>query len=232
MNTKIYIAEKHLKKSFLIFVSFQIFMALIYLLNNILDQPYYQINSFFSLDGEFNIPALFSMGQLFLVSVVFFSISYNKKKHKLNIRIFFLILSFGFLFLCFDEYFAFHERASSFLKTNNTLGLPSFKGNHGYWILPYILFCVLFVILSFRTIIKIWSEYKKEMKIILVGIILFLFGAVGLEIISYEFLRAQNSNYDTLFYIIEVVFEELSEMMGISLILFSTILIRNKTYNT
>ena len=48
-----------------------------------------------------------------------------------------------------------------------------------------------------------------------------MLGGVGLEIISYQFLREDETS---LFYIVEVAFEEFLEMLGASLILYGAIL--------
>ncbi len=227
METKIYISPRDCRHFLYFLLSFELILVSIYFVINLIDQTPVLILGLFDLDGEFTIPSLFSAGQLFLVGIVFLSISLNKKLQGISFRVFFGVLSLGFVFLSFDEFFSVHER---FFRLSKHLDdLPSFKQNHGIWIFPYLAFCALFILFSLKTIIKLRKNYKKETNMILFGVILFLFGAVGLEVFSYEFLR--DENLLSSFYYIEVIFEELLEMMGISFILYSAILLRNKIYN-
>ena len=65
-----------------------------------------------------------------------------------------------------------------------------------------------------------WTYFQPETLMIATGIAVFLFGAVVLEIISYQFLH---DGATPLLYLAEVTFEEFLEMSGGSLILYGTI---------
>lgn len=186
----------------------------------------YQVHYLFNLDREWNIPALFSAAQLFLVGIVFLSMSNHEKQQLFPSTKFLIFLGIGFIFLSFDESFSIHERLTLFYRHIDWI--PSFKGNHGVWVVPYLTICFIFLLLAYKNFIKLWNNYRQETTIMAFGFIIFLIGAVGLEVISYQFIRGGEASLNI--YILEVALEEFMEMIGISIVLYGAILLRTKVY--
>ena len=118
-----------------------------------------------------------------------------------------------------DEAATIHEKMTTVLRKIEWV--PSFKGGHGIWILVYSAIAMVILIIGRRTIISFFKVYPRQAIIMLMGITIFLAGAVGLEIISYQFLRT--AEYLPI-YKLEVALEEVFEMAGASVILYGTIL--------
>lgn len=98
--------------------------------------------------------------------------------------------------------------------------MPRFKGDHGIWIPIYLLVSSVIVAFTYPHFRSIWLQAQREFIIMAFGAVLLLLGVVGLEIISYEFLRVDAS---VLLYKLEVAIEEFLEMTGASLILYGTL---------
>jgi hypothetical protein len=64
--------------------------------------------------------------------------------------------------------------------------------------------------------IKLWKEHRSELILAISGGMVFLLGAIVLEIISYLYLR--DRQHMTLYYI-ESAFEEYFEMLGATIML-------------
>ncbi|MBY6016758.1 hypothetical protein KUW04_02985 [Halomonas denitrificans] len=175
----------------------------------------------FNLDYEKNIPTLFSALQLAAVGLVFGAMS-RQMKHKeaLPYRLD-VILCAGFLFLSFDELFSVHERITSSLK--HLSYLPRFEGEHGVWIAPYLAVGLILFLLLMKPLLNVLRAYRRESQIIALGGTLFVLGGVGLEILSYELIREQD--YPWYVYALEVALEEFLEMVGISIVLYGSLLL-------
>lgn len=222
MNTLLFVSKKDIIKVFYFLIFIEIFFVVLYLIGYFLDFPF--LKSCFDLDGENNMTSLFSFFQLMFLSMVYFSIFSLKETQKLKLKFFFLIVGLIFVFLSFDEFFMIHERFGKYLKNNSQVKFIGFKNSHGFWILPYVLILSCTIIFLYPYLMRIWGIFKKEAKLIFLGAIIFVFGSIFLEIISYQYLRYEKLN-DT-FYVIEVIFEEWFEMLGISIILYSSLIIR------
>lgn len=220
MNTLIYISKKDILKTFYLLISLEIIFVLLYAIGNFYDFKYLVLG--FDLDGEKNFTALFSCFQMLVLSFIYFSIYFMRETQKL--KLFFLISGLIFMFLSFDEFFMIHERLSFYLRDNSQI--ITFKNGHGVWILPYLLFLAVIVVVLFSPLKRIWFMFKSEAKLIVVGVFIFIFGAVCLEIISYQYLRT--IEFEGNYYFVEVMLEEFFEMIGISIILYSSLIIRMK----
>ena len=98
--------------------------------------------------------------------------------------------------------------------------LPRFSGNHGIWIPIYLLAGLVFLSLTAKTWLRLWRTQPRSTGIFFVGIALFLFGAVALEIVSYGELREPGNRA---YYLYEVLFEEAFELAGVTTILIGSI---------
>jgi hypothetical protein len=210
------------KKILLCSVFFEIILAGLYLIDSFL-LPNITLE-IFDLDGEANIPAWFSSVQLLLIGAVFFIKHLQTGKRDYSNPIFFLIICLGFVFLSVDEMASIHEKINSFLKGFEFL--PRFKGNHGIWIICYLIIAIILFVSTYSSIIEMWRLHKFETTMLITGMGLLQFGAVFLEIIHYEFLVRDLTSTS---HLLEVTFEEFFEMLGGSIMLFGALnLIKTK----
>ena len=210
--------HKDANKLLLGLILFEVFLSLVFALDIVLETSW-QGPRIFDLDGEATIPAWFSSLQLFLIGVLFL---FSRNWPQIN-RVFapnvLLLVGCGFVFLSMDEAASFHEGITYNL--DHIDWIPKFKGGHGIWIPIYLIMALVLVAASVRTIKSVFQVYSRQATIMLSGALVFLAGAVGLEIIGYQYVRG--SEYSHL-YEIEVLLEELLEMVGASIILYGTVL--------
>ena len=207
------------KKLLVGLIAIEILFVLIFVTDSLLGLPG-TVHRHFSLDLEANIPSWFSSIQLFLIGLLMSLVSRQR-----NVRypppVFLLIIGLGFIFLSMDEAAQVHERLTRIL-TGLGWTLALFKGGHGGWILPYFIIGSVLCLLGFRNFVTMWNCFRRETFIVTMGMGMLLFGAMGLEIASYQFLR---SGTTPLLYQGEVALEEFFEMSGASVILYGTILL-------
>ncbi len=128
----------------------------------------------------------------------------------------------------FDEGAAIHEKITIAARKLELTWLM-FKGDHGAWIIIYSVIAIPAVLLAARYFRMAWRHFRRESLIALCGAALFVTGAVGLEIISYLFLRSESTEN---LYKAEVVCEEFFEMSGISIILYAVVLLATTITST
>lgn len=176
---------------------------------------------FFNLNEEGTIPAWFSSLQLAIIGLI--PILSIKQLSKPFILPPFLLIGFGvlFLFLSVDEFAAIHESITHYAvhKDVKILRAMSFKNDHGSWIFVYIVIGLLLSAISFPFLKKIWTYFRKEASIILLGMAILVFGAVGVEVIGYQ------TTPTGFFLVIEIITEEFLEMSGASIIMYGLLLL-------
>lgn len=227
MNLRLPVSEQQAYQLFCLTLALELVLVILFLGHVFFADPNSFSYKFFHLDREKNIPTLFSTTQLFAVGVVLIIISTNEDSTRKTLQRFFLIGGLGFIFLAFDEAFSIHESISKNFKAVEWI--PRFKGNHGLWVIPYLVVLCLTALLSLRPLNIIWKHHRKEALIIGIGGIIFLTGAVGLEVLSYQFLRDDSATQRL--YLAEVTLEELFEMLGISFVLYGSLLLLNRRTN-
>jgi hypothetical protein len=196
-------------------VLFELGLIAIYLTGHVIGHP----TKFFDLDGEANLPAWFSSMQFLLIGQVFYLKSLQPNPKNLPSYFFLILISAGFIFLSVDEAAQVHETLSGILKRSTSM--PRFKDGNGMWILPYVLIGSFVFYKVYREVLVMWNHFRKETMVMASGMIMIAFGAVFLEIISYQFLRTSSRENQ---FVIEVAFEELFEMAGASLVLYGALL--------
>jgi hypothetical protein len=178
----------------------------------------------FDLDAEASLPTWFSTIQLFVTAAVLLNIYLIQRSKPILFPYHFLAAGMVFLFLSADEAATIHEQVTSFSKVLE-LDFLMFKGDHGAWIPVYAALALIVSIPFIKTVKTLWQGYRHEFIITASGVLLFAIGAVFLEILSYQFFRAETI---TTLYQLEVAAEELMEMAGISIILYAFILLNIK----
>ncbi len=199
-------------------IALEICMVILYLLDHHF-HTFGKAHSIFDLDGELTLPSWFSSAQLFLIGILFLLQNFRYPLPK-NVSLNFLsFVGIGFIFLSLDETVMIHEKINWAFKHFDWL--PRFKRGHGLWISIYATAALTFLIMWRKKILGIWQFYPKQLVLFTLGFLMMLTGAVGLEVIGYQYLRVGELRY---LYIFEVALEELLEMMGASVILYTAVL--------
>ena len=165
----------------------------------------------FNLDGEYNIPTLFSVGliatnSLLLLFIARHQLTEKKKKH------YWKVLSAIFLFLAFDELTSTHERIGGVVYR---LAPNLIEANESrYWIVPFGLLLGLFSIYFFRFV---WQLPAVTRNRFLVAGLVYITGAIAIEWLGDRYIW--NNTYPDLNYGLYSCFEELFEMTGMVLFL-------------
>ncbi|MFQ5644127.1 MAG: hypothetical protein ACE5FQ_10595 [Thiogranum sp.] len=199
-------------------ISFEVSLAAIFALDVISLIPSV-FHKPFDLDGEGTIPAWFSSMQLFVIGILFLFSRHWPQTHQIVKPGFLRVIGIGFVFLSMDEAASIHERITALLK--HIEWVPRFEGGHGIWIPVYLSIAVVLLGIGRRTIISMLNTYPRQMLIMFFGVVLFIIGGIGMEIISYWYLRGTGL---TLLYKAEVAIEEFLEMSGASIVLYGAIL--------
>lgn len=184
------------------------------------------LRPWFDLDSDSSIPCWYSSIKLFLVACCAFVASQNNsyKRYLPSSWLYFLV--FLFIFLSMDEAAAIHERLSSIARTLK-LDWLLIRG-HGTWIIVYGVLAFFLFLVSFRYLKRMWKYFKDETIKAFVGFLVLCSGGVVVEIISYFFLR---SDLTSTSYKISVMIEESLEMVGVSIILYSIMLLSLGLYS-
>jgi hypothetical protein len=166
------------------------------------------------VDFERNIPTFFSV-VLFLISAsVLFFIGLQARSNGVKDHNYWTVLSYIFLFLSLDEFAGFHEKMVK--PANDLLKLNKISDFFAYgWVVPAF---ILVVVLGFIYIRFIWALPKKTRFTIIGAAFLFLFGAIGMEMIG-GFLK-KNFGMDSVAYVIGTTFEEFFELTGLIVFIY------------
>lgn len=157
------------------------------------------------LNGEGNLPALFSGLQLFAASALLACLAKAEPKEKWAWG----VLSAGFLFLSLDEWLGFHERASHVMKF---LGMGGRGAFHFAWVIPYGL--------AAAGLLAVYVPFLKRLPLktslwYVVAGALYVGGAVGCEMVSGGLVEAYGAQSPAMS--LEILIEETMEMSGIAL---------------
>lgn len=167
----------------------------------------------FNLDGENNLPAWFSSVQLGLIAALCLLAASRCEGKEGPRPSFFVIAALGFLFLSADEALCIHERITRL--EHVFPWLPAIK-NHGRWMPVYGVIALGILVWVWRDARSLWKARPRTVRCAIFGAATFLTGAVVMEVLSYKFLSR------TRYYTTGVLLEELLEMVGAGIVLYST----------
>jgi len=166
----------------------------------------------FFLDNEFNIPSIFSQLILLTSALILTYIFYLERK--LPNAKYWLVLACGFYFMSLDEVISIHERLNPIVSSL----IHDFGGVFTFaWVLPYIILTVSFGLFFLRFLFDL--PKTSRINFIIAGSI-YLFGAIGLEMIGGEYYGAHGTK-ETIIYATFVTIEESCEMFGISFFIYA-----------
>jgi hypothetical protein len=165
-----------------------------------------------SLDGEKNIPAMYSTVLLWFNAFIFLCIT-GVVPRKAYGKSYWFGLFLIFLFLGLDESIEIHERCMEVVK--NVVGASGIF--HFSWVIPYGLGLMALGLLY----LKFYLKLPKDTRILMfVAAVLFVGGAMGIEMLSGLIIESLGKG---VVYYIAVMFEEGLEMAG-SIVLIYTFL--------
>lgn len=173
-------------------------------------------------DGEHNVPTYFSVANLLISALLLFTISKRVKDstQPLHYKKWFLI-GWVFVWLAMDELFSLHEKLigptqillRDFLKSDDLGPL------HFAWFIPYTL---LFLLIGLYFLRFVSSLPRQTLLSFIVSGLIFISGAVGMEIISGYYVSIGGSKA-SLIYRLSTTIEEALEMLGVIYFIHSLI---------
>ena len=176
----------------------------------------------FNVLNEKNIPSLFSSFAILCSAAFLFVLHHRYRKSNLRGSGYFLFLGLVFVFLAYDEAFSVHER----LNTSGNQLVTASGLFYFAWIVPASLFVLLIFVCSVGFLRR--TDARTRNLLILSGTI-FVGGAVGFEALSGLRLDIAEISVETansrpdLIYLILATFEEMLEMIGIALFIFTLV---------
>ncbi len=178
-----------------------------------LDFPH--IKSFIRLvdfDTEMNVPTLYSSFAMFIASALLALVGFVHRTRKEPSFAWFG-LSFIFVFLSVDESSEFHEMLVGPVRESlDTSGVFYFA-----WVIPYGILAIVLGLAYLKFLINL---PRNILGLFVLSGVVFLSGALGLELVGG--VIAQSSGTDSMIYAISYTFEELLEMIGIALLIYTT----------
>lgn len=171
----------------------------------------------FYFDAEANFAALYSAMAILFSASLLWLIGNSPSQKKSHLAFYWKVLSGVFVFLAVDEFFFIHERLVAPMQ--DILSRQAFKSNylHFGWFIPYSLVLLVLGLFMLRFLFRIPFRLRA---LFALSAIVFLSGAVGMEIISGKYL-ADTGAYGgdielaDVNYALMVTVEELLEMAGI-----------------
>ena len=166
----------------------------------------------FDLSRENNIPSWFSANLLFCSALLLFTIGYLHNISPTKHRTQWSTLGILFMFLSLDESASLHELLSYELQTRwHTTGIFYFA-----WVIPYSILTLGCVLYFFPFVL---SRTPLIRNLIMVSGLIYLTGALGFELFESHYFYLHNSK--PMFYAALVCMDEVLEMSGIILFLYT-----------
>jgi hypothetical protein len=163
---------------------------------------------FFDLDDEYNIPTFFSVMLLIFAALLLAAVALLTGKRPASDLSKWLILSFGFLCMAYDEAFLVHERLIH--PVRSLLGNASLGIFYYAWVIPgaaLVCFLALFY-LKFLLRLPARTRYR-----FLLAAMLYLGGCIGFELIGGWY--AESNGTKSMTYNLITTIEESLEMGGL-----------------
>jgi cellulose synthase/poly-beta-1,6-N-acetylglucosamine synthase-like glycosyltransferase len=162
----------------------------------------------FYVDVEQNIPTYFSVFLILFAALLLAVIAILNGKERIPHVSKWVILSFGFLFMAFDEAFQFHERLNILvgrLLGDGTLGVFYFP-----WIIPGIALVFVLGLFFLRFLLDLPTTTRFRF---LMAATFYIGGAIGVELIGSR--HAELRGYENWTYSMIATIEESLEMAGL-----------------
>ncbi|WP_052055236.1 hypothetical protein [Myxosarcina sp. GI1] len=168
----------------------------------------------FYLNNEKNLPTAYSSLSLLFCSLLLAVIAINKHIRSDRYRFHWTTLSLIFLYLSVDEAISIHEK--SIETTRNLLNTTGFF--YYAWIIPVMFLLVIFILFYLKFIKRL--PQKTRFLFLFAGM-LFIVGALGIEMIGAKIYVMQNKSEKNLIYAMVATLEETLEMMGTTVFIYA-----------
>jgi len=170
----------------------------------------------FHFDSEFNIPTIYSVALIGLCSLALMQICRQNDTPSKD-RAAWFFLSVLFAFLAADELFSIHEFIDQTIRGT----LQTEGAFHFAWVIPYGILLGLLAVLLLPWFFR--QPQRLQVMFAIAGM-LYIGGALGLEMVGgnyYSGLDPNRAEYATLTGDIISSFEEVGEILGLSLFLYT-----------
>ncbi|MBV1848720.1 hypothetical protein [Catellatospora tritici] len=178
--------------------------------------PYFgRLVKFFYVDKEDNLPTWYSSGVLLLAAVLLWQVAGNARAAGARFARHWRLLSVVFALLSIDEYAQIHEIGATVVVVH--LGKASY--------LSWLVLAAPFVLVLAASYVRFLLALPGRVRVlVLVGAVLFLSGAAGMEVVG-AFSGRENIGFTpgwaSMRYVLSASFEELLEMTGAALFVYA-----------
>lgn len=187
------------------------------------EQAWGPLRPFFDLDSERSVPTWFSVLQLFCIGALLLIMAQN---HGLDRRLSATALTIAgvvFIALSADEGIELHENLTYQVRRTR-LAEIAIIGQWSAWIVAYALVGLVGLALAWSQLRALWRHFRPVASAGFAGAAIFVLGAVGFEIAGYPFRGSADTEKLEL---AMTAIEEFLEMLGVSLMLYATLLLAN-----
>jgi hypothetical protein len=185
------------------------------------NQNLYWLVRLFDVDREQNIPTFFSVFLLLSATLLLTIISLLERRRKSVDNFYWVVLSFGFLFMALDELASLHEKLGK--PVNNLFGNRDLGAFSYGWVIPLIALVALLALFFWRFLMHLPFNTRRTF---FIAAIIYIGGALGCELIE-GYYRAL---YGTLIYSAFTTIEESMEMAGVILFIWGLLVYIANTY--
>lgn len=168
------------------------------------------LGELFDLNGEGNVPTLFSTFALLCSSILFVAIAVAKKGVGSSYRLHWAGMAIAFLYLAVDESVALHERliypVRSTLQTSGVL--------YYAWLVPYGVLLILVCLAYVKFLLHLPEKTRRSL---IAAAIVYLSGAVGFELLGGR--HDELYGHENLTFVFLSTCEEFLEMSGVVMLI-------------
>jgi hypothetical protein len=212
-------AAKQARTIFLVMLGVELLLVTFYWADIVLGSPVPVLHDLVDLDGEGNLPAWFSSFQLALISLCLWFLVFRHRQPDKPSKSFLALLASVFLLWSADETAQMHERLTGWIGQRYVDWLPAVLHEHQVVVALLLIAALALARLLWTDVVAFRQAHRRASSIAILGFgVVFLGGAI-LETIGYKFFL---NGTTPLLYQTEVCFEEVFEMLGASMILYST----------
>lgn len=179
------------------------------------------LTQLFNLDHENNIPNIYSTILLLAAGYVALTCIHAERKYvgAFPVKYIWALVAFVMWAMAFDEYYSFHERAGELLVLIKILApdQDAMLGGYGWsWTLVGLPLALAIGVPAIIAFYRIFEENRYLFYLLVAAGSMFVFGAVFMENLQ-VFLASRYTGFVTT---AALMFEELLEMLGVSLAIF------------
>lgn len=176
------------------------------------------------LDSEKSLTTWFSAVQLLAIGALLLLAARNNRQQACLSNFPLNVAGVIFIWLSADEDTQLHENLT-YMARHFGLSEISFVGENGAWLIAYAVLGLLGLAFAMKHVKALWRHFNPVAVIGLAGVAVYILGAAGFEIASFPL---RNSEATRTLHLLTVLFEEFFEMVGVSIILYATLLLANR----